>query len=120
MNKLLVVIFLIFQSFYWTDTVATERQVVNATPLERYMHELMSAIKKNLPSESQVDSSESCKVSLKQDRSGYIQELRILECSSGTLSNLVLTAVINASPLPQPDNPINFQEEVTIVYIPEH
>ncbi|WP_417684987.1 TonB C-terminal domain-containing protein [Pseudidiomarina gelatinasegens] len=117
MNKVFVFSCLILLGFFGNDIQATESQEMTPEPLERYTLGLMSALKANLPEKPQVSNGESCRVSVKQGRSGYIQELRVLKCSSGTLGNLVLRAIIAASPLPQPESSEDFQEEVTIVYI---
>ncbi|WP_404407620.1 TonB C-terminal domain-containing protein [Pseudidiomarina marina] len=117
MNKVLRSSCLILLIFFGNDIQATESQEMKQGPLERYTTELMSAVKTNLPETPQVSNGESCRVSIKQDRSGYIRELRVLKCSSGTLGNLVMKAIIAASPLPQPENSGDFQEDVTIVYI---
>ncbi|WP_198675113.1 TonB C-terminal domain-containing protein [Pseudidiomarina aquimaris] len=87
--------------------------------MAEYTASIFKAVKQYLPSESEARRGVSCKVSFRQNRSGYVQEIKVIKCSDGTTSNLLFQAIAKASPMPQPTRPEDFQEEVTITYAPQ-
>ncbi len=99
---------------------STETRRTNySSPMSEYTASIFKAVKQHLPSESEARRGVSCKVSFRQNRSGYVQEIKVIECSDGTTSNLLIQAIAKASPMPQPTRPEDFQEEVAIIYAPE-
>lgn len=95
------------------------RRINHRPPMSEYISSIFKAVKLYLPSESEARQGVSCKVLFRQNRSGYVQEIKIIECSDGITSDLLIQAIAKASPMPQPIRPEDFQEEVTIVYAPE-
>lgn len=59
-----------------------------------------------------------CSVNVKQDRSGYIKSVVITDCPSGRVSNSILIAISEASPLPRPDDPELYREEFILSVLP--
>lgn len=97
---------------------AETRRINHRSPMSEYTSSIFKAVKQYLPSESEARQGVSCKVSIRQNHSGYVQEIKIIECSDGITSDLLIQAIAKASPMPQPIRPEDFQEEITIVYQP--
>ncbi|MRJ43306.1 TonB C-terminal domain-containing protein [Idiomarina sp. FeN1] len=119
MRSLLIGLSAITLLFSAVATSAETRRTNHYSPMSEYTASIFKAVKQYLPSESEARQGVSCKVSFRQNRSGYIQEIKVIECSDGTTSNLLIQALAKASPMPQPTRPGDFQEEVTIVYSPQ-
>jgi len=108
--------FMVLLGLTGTNGVAAADGSVDDTPQARYAKALMSAVEENWSEPEGVESYDVCKISVRQDRSGYVQEVKILECPSGVVSNSILRAVAAASPLPEPDEPAVFENVVKFAF----
>ena len=118
MHKLTAVLGIIFPLLFASTASAELRRIEQSSPANKYLASITRAVHQHLPPKAGTTVGVRCKVSFRQNRSGYIQEIKIDECSDGTISNLVILAVAKASPLPQPTRTEDFREEVTIIYSP--
>lgn len=105
--------------FLCASTVNAEiRRIDQSSPANKYLANINHAVMQHLPPKSEATVGVRCKVSFRQNRSSYIQEITVDECRDGTISNLIILAVAKASPLPQPTRVKDFREQITIIYSP--
>lgn len=99
-------------------TAATAEQADDSAET-RYARALMSAVEENWSPPEDMDGDESCIVEVRQDRSGYVDRLQVLECSSGAASHSALRAILATAPLPKPDEADAFRRTVRFSFTPE-
>lgn len=106
--------------FFCSSIKSVEARPANqSSSSNEYIERVYNAVKQYLPPKSGAFGEVRCKVSFRQNRSGYVQEIKISQCSDGTVSNILIRAVANASPIPQPKRPEDFREEINIIYTPQ-
>ncbi len=116
MLKNLMITLLVLEGLFWTDASALEIKTLNNASLNRYSANMMATIQRSMPDNLSEYGGDSCEVSFKQDRYGYVREVKVLTYTSAKLCREVLKGIISASPLP--NSPKDFQEEIRITVTP--